>query len=133
MGSTNCDARASAPAATRMPSTRVRGERAVRTSVVMLLPPVDGEGDPFAATEAERREAAVEIAVLQCVQQRREHTGATPADRMSERGGAAGHVDAVPIPVESRTVGERLRREGFVRLDQVIVADRLSLSLHEIV
>ena len=63
-------------------------------------------------------------AILQRVEQRRQHAGAARADRMAERDRAAVHVDAVPVPAQPPAVGERLRRERLVRLDQIVVADR---------
>src|SRR4051794_36838499 len=114
------------------PSARMRGVRAARTSVVMSLSPGDRERHRVAAAEAERCEATLEIAILQSVQQRGEHARATRADGMTERDRAAVHVDAIPIPLQTGAVGERLRRERFVRFDQIVVADRRALFLHQV-
>src|SRR3954447_20925872 len=72
-GMANCDASAIAATAMRMPSARLRELRRARTSVVMSRLPGDGERHRISATEAERREAAVEIAILQSEQQGGEH------------------------------------------------------------
>ena len=62
---------------------------------------------------------ATSPAVLHRVEERGEHARAARADRMPERDRAAVHVHARPVPAELLAVGERLRRERLVRLDQV--------------
>ena len=57
------------------------------------LHPFDGERDAVAAAEAERRDAALQVAPLQRVEQRRQHARAARADRVAERDGAAVDVD----------------------------------------
>ena len=42
-------------------------------------------------------------------------------------------VDAVPIPAESVAVGDRLRREGFVGFDEIVVADARAVLSHQVV
>ena len=77
-----------------------------------------------AAAQAERGEAGLLAALLQRVEQRDQHARARGADRVPERDRAAVDVDAVPVPAERVAVGQRLRRERLVGLDQVEVADR---------
>src|SRR4029079_19721175 len=84
----------------------------------------DTQSHRVTATEAQRSEPALQSAVFQRVKQRGEHARAARPDRMAERDGAAVHVDPIPVPLQSLTVGYRLRRERLVRLDQIEVADR---------
>src|SRR3712207_1985479 len=93
---------------------------------------LDAHRDGVAAAEAERGESRARVAVLHGVQQRREHARAARADRVAERDRAAVHVDAVPVPAEPLPVGERLRGEGLVRLDELEVADLAARLLHEV-
>src|SRR6188508_3059172 len=127
-----CDETASAIAAITTPIARLRGVRTARASVVISLPSGDGERHRVAAAKAERREAGGEIPILQSVQQCGQDARAARADRVPERDGTAVHVDAVPVPLEHRAVGQRLRGERLVRLDQVVVADARAFLLHEV-
>src|SRR4051812_40390760 len=129
-GTAICDASASATATITTPIARLRGVRTARASVVMSLPSGDGERHRVAAAEAERREAGGEIPILQRVEQRGEHAAPARPDGVPERDGTAVDVDAVPIPLEPSAVGERLRREGLVGLDEVVVADARAFLLH---
>src|SRR4051794_36393521 len=51
---------------------------------------------------------------------------------MSKRDRAAIDIHPTPVPAELLTVGERLRRERLVRLDEVVVADLGTRLPHEI-
>src|SRR4051812_41758134 len=91
--------------------------------VVILVHPRDAEGNRVTTAEAQRREAALLVSILERVEQRRQHTRAARSDRMAERNRAAVYVHVVPVPVESRAVGKCLRGECLVRLDEIEVAD----------
>ena len=62
-----------------------------------LVLPLDRHPDAVAAAEAERRDAALQVAPLQRVEQRRQHAPAARADRVAERDGAAVHVDLLRV------------------------------------
>src|ERR1700730_11648559 len=49
---------------------------------------LDGDGGGFAAADAERGDAALQVLCLQRMQQRYDQAGAGGADRMAERAGA---------------------------------------------
>ena len=86
----------------------------------------DAERDGVAAAEAQRSESACAFGPAW----RRgasSDASAARANRMSQRDRAAIHVDAIPTPVESCPVRERLRRESLVGLDQIVVANRVPL------
>src|SRR6185312_3456989 len=72
------------------------------------------------------------VAILEGIQQSRQYTRATRANRMPERDRAAIHIHAVPVPLELIAVSQRLRRERFVRLDEIEIADRQAGLLHEL-
>ena len=54
---------------------------------------LDGKRDGVASAEAERRDAAMQIAALQFVKQRDENARAASTDWMAERDRAAIHID----------------------------------------
>jgi len=72
------------------------------------------------------------VAIAQRVQQRRQHPRAAGADGVTERDRTAMHIDPIPIPLQLLAIGERLRREGFVGFDEIVVTDRAALLAHEI-
>src|SRR5262245_34310766 len=124
-GIDTCDAAANAMAKPMMPSAvrplRVRdGVRVVILSVYSRY----AEGNCVAAAEAQRRQSATRIPILHRVQQRRQHPRATGTDRMAERDRAAVDVHTIPVPLETEPVGDRLRRERFVGLDEIVALDR---------
>ena len=51
---------------------------------------------------------------------------------MPERDRAAVHVHAIPRPAEPVAIGQRLRGERFIGLDQIVVADLGAGLLHEV-
>ena len=59
---------------------------------------LDRERDGLAAAQAERRDSASQTAILQRIEQRRQHARARGAERVSQRDGAAIDVDLVPVP-----------------------------------
>src|SRR5208282_722499 len=61
---------------------------------------LDAHGDPHAAADAERGEAALRVALLHLVEKGGKHARARGADRMAERYGAAVHVDLARVPAE---------------------------------
>ena len=87
------------------------------------LDALEGGCDGAAAAEAQRGETVAALAATELVQQRRHDPGAARADRMAERDRAAVDVDLRPVEAELAAVGERLRGERLVDLDQVEVLD----------
>src|SRR6185436_1181245 len=79
--------------------------------------------DRSAAAEAQGREAVVALAPAQLVQQGRDDSRSRGADGMAERDGPAVDVDLVPVEAELAPVGDGLRGECLVDLDEVEVAD----------
>src|SRR5690606_18839682 len=94
-----------------------------RWRFVYVSDALDRKRDGVATAEAERRDTALRVALLQRVQQCDQDARARRADRVTERDGAAVHVDAVPVPAQLATIGQSLHRERLVRLDQVVVVD----------
>src|SRR3954465_5858388 len=105
IGSTICDAAATAAANPTMPKAVTVAERwRGRASVIMrdcsLVDASNAECHGIAAAEAQRGQPALQPSVLQCVKQRREYTRPARADRVTERDRAAVDVDAIPIPLQ---------------------------------
>ena len=78
--------------------------------------------DGVAAAEAERRETRLRTAILHRVKKCRQNARAAGADRVAQRDRAAVDVHAIPVPAQPLAVGECLRRERFIRLDEIVVA-----------
>src|SRR5450759_5189786 len=83
----------------------------------------NAHGDAHAAADAQSGEALLGIALLHFMQQRHQHARAGCADWMAERDRAAVDVDLGGIPAEVLVDRAGLRREGFIGLDQVEIAD----------
>src|ERR1700761_1779687 len=83
----------------------------------------NAHSDAHAAADAQRGEALLRIALLHFVQQRHQYARTGGADRMADRDRAAIDVDLGRIPAEVLVDRAGLRREGFVGLDQVEIAD----------
>src|SRR5262249_45983096 len=81
--------------------------------------PFDSDCDAVAATETQRRDAAFQVAVLQRVEQRRQHPAPARSDRVAERNRAAIDVDFRGIDAELVQHGDGLHRERFVQLEEV--------------
>src|SRR5438309_1407939 len=83
--------------------------------------------------DAKRRQRALAAALFQSMDGRQGQPGARHAQRMAERDGAAMRVDVLGIvgKPELAQAYQRLRREGFVDLDQVEVADLELQPLHQ--
>ena len=88
------------------------------------LDPLDRHRHGPAAAEAQRREPVAALAPRQLVEQRRDDPRAAGPDRVPERDRAAVDVDAVPVEPELAAVGQRLRGERLVDLDQVVLVGR---------
>src|SRR5262249_7909173 len=88
------------------------------------LDPLDGERDAVAATQAERRDAPLEIPLLECVEQRRENARAAGPDRVAEGHRAAVDVDLPGIDPELLEHRESLHGERLVQLEQVDLVQR---------
>src|SRR5271168_4491538 len=84
----------------------------------------DAHRDPHSAADAQGRQTLLEVAPLHLVQQRHQHPPPGRADRMTERDGAAVHVDLLDIPAEILVDRASLGGEGLVGLDQVEIAGR---------
>src|SRR6185436_18743479 len=91
---------------------------------VMASDALERCGDRSAATEAQRREPVAAVASGQLVEQRRDDPGTRRPDRVAERDRAAVDIDLVPVEAERTAVGEGLRGERLVDLDQVERLDR---------
>ena len=79
--------------------------------------------DRSPAAEAERREALPPAAPPKLVEERRQDARARRADRVAERDRAAVDVDLVPVEAELVAIGQDLRGERLVDLDQIEVVD----------
>src|SRR5215813_7487214 len=91
---------------------------------------LDSEGEAVAAAHAERRDAALQMAIRQRVEERRENPAAARADRVSERDGAAVDVDLRWVEAEFANHGDRLHRERLVQFEEVDVLDLPADLLH---
>src|SRR5215207_2109550 len=85
--------------------------------------PLDAHGDAHAAADAQRRETLLGVAAAHLVEERDQDAGARGADRMADGDCAAVDVHDLRVPAHVLVDGERLRREGLVRLDEVEVLD----------
>ena len=65
-----------------------------------MLVALDAHGDTHAATDAQRGEALLGIALLHFMEQRHQHARTGGADRMADGDGAAVDVDLRGIPAE---------------------------------
>jgi hypothetical protein len=83
----------------------------------------DRDRGGFAAADAERGDAALEVLRLERMQQRDNQPSAGGADRMAERAGAAIDVELFPGNAEIALRRHRHHSEGFVDLEQVDVTD----------
>src|ERR1019366_5656476 len=83
----------------------------------------NAHGDAHAAADAQRSEALLGIALLHFMQQRHQHAPPGCADWMAERASHAVDVALGGIPAEVLVDRAGLRREGFIGLDQVEIAD----------
>src|SRR6185503_7365679 len=137
-----CDAAATAAANNTAPNTRsdAKTRRAfsrLETSVVdmsvdMSVDSRNAERHGIAAAETQRGEPGGLVAILERVKQRGEDARAARANRMTEGDRAAVHVHAIPIPRQALPVRNRLRRERFVRFDEIVISDRRAGALHQV-
>src|SRR5574338_1717177 len=84
---------------------------------------LDGHGHRSPAAQAEGGEAPATTAPPQLVQQRGQDARPGGADGVAEGDGTAVDVDAIPVEAELVAIGQDLRREGLVDLDQVEIVD----------
>src|SRR5262249_9311872 len=82
-----------------------------------------GEGDRFAAADAETGDAAPTARALQCGEQGYQDSCSTAADRMSERDGAAGDVDLVGNDSQRSLGGQGHDGKSLVDLEEIDLAD----------
>ena len=80
---------------------------------------LDSERNAHAAADAERGKALFGAAPLHFVQKRDKDAGARCADRMADRDRAAIDIHDRRIPAHVLVDGQGLRREGFIRLDEI--------------
>ena len=73
----------------------------------------------FSATQAERRQASLQPARPERMEQRHQDARAAAADRMPQGDSPAVDVDSVPVQSQILAIGEGLRGKGLVQLDQV--------------
>src|SRR5258708_13094127 len=83
----------------------------------------DRDGGGFAAADAERGDATLQIVRLERAEQRHDQPRAGGADRMTERTGAAVDVQLLPGNAEIALRGHRHHRKRFIDFEQVDVAD----------
>src|SRR5262249_2493544 len=100
-------------------------ERAAARSAAEYLGPLtlDAHRDTHAAADAQCREPLLGVALLHLVQQGHEHARARCANRMADRYRAAVNIDLGRVPAEVLVDRTGLRREGFVRFDQIEIVD----------
>src|SRR3954447_24037137 len=84
---------------------------------------LDDGGDAHAAADAERGQAALQVAALELVDQRAEDHRAGGAQRVAHRDGAAVDVDLLVVQVEVAHEAHGDRGERLVDLEQVDVVD----------
>lgn len=84
--------------------------------MVPSLDQLDRDGGAFAATDADGRDAAGLARRLQGVNKRDDDARARGADRVSQRTGAAMHIDLFMRHAHPRHEGHRDDGEGFVDL-----------------
>ena len=89
----------------------------------MRLQTLYRERDAVAAAQAERRDAAFEIPLLERVEKGREHARAASANRMAERDGATVHVHLARIETQLAQHGNGLDRERLVQFDQIDILE----------
>src|SRR5947199_8689669 len=98
----------------------------------MLIRALDAKRHCVASAEAKRGETGFGAAVLHCIKERREHTRTARTNRMAQRNRTTIDVHSLPVPTELFAIRECLRREGFIRFDEIELVDLLSGFLHEI-
>ena len=81
------------------------------------LVPFDGEGDGVSSAKAEGRDAELEFAALQFIEERDEDARSARTDRMAESDGAAVDVDFFGIKLELPRNGDGRDGESFVEFD----------------
>ena len=67
------------------------------------------------------------MTIVQCIQQGGQQTRPRGSKRMSQRDPPAVHVDLLPLPSQASqglAVGQHLRREGLVDLDEIDLGQR---------
>src|SRR5688572_16042793 len=70
----------------------------IKSSFISSFLAFNCEGDPHAAPDAQRSEAAFRVALLHFVEERHQHARAARADRMTERDRAAVDVHLLRVP-----------------------------------
>src|SRR6478672_2048521 len=91
--------------------------------VMNLRSALDGERNAHPATDAQRRQPALGIALLHLVQQRHEDARTRSTYWMADGDGAAVDVYDVGVPSHVLVDRDRLRGERLVRLDEVEIGD----------
>ena len=84
----------------------------------------DGDGCCFAATDAERGDAAAEIALREGSEQRDKDARTGCADGMAERAGAAVDINFLVGKAKIAHCGHRDNGEGLVDFEQVDIRKR---------
>src|SRR5438093_7605471 len=105
------------------PLTPIRGSGACTSSEDPGLDALEDRGDALAATDAQRREPVVLLALRELGDEREREPCAGGAERMAERDRPSVHVRPLSLEAEVLLDGEILRREGLVDLDEVHVLD----------
>src|SRR5688500_5519573 len=93
--------------------------RASSAVVVTSVQALERGRDGAATAEAQRRQAIAALAPVEFVEECRHDAGPARPDRVAQGDRAAVHVDLVPVETELPAVGEDLRGEGLVDLDEI--------------
>src|SRR5450631_730656 len=88
---------------------------------VFALSALDTHSNSHSTADAERGKPLLGVPFLHLVEQRGQYARAGGADRMADGDGAAIDVDLGRIPAEVLIDRASLRRESFIRFDQVEV------------
>src|SRR3990172_783458 len=80
---------------------------------------LEGHRHRAAAAEAERGESVAAVAPAQLIEQRRRDARPGRSDGVAQGDRSPVHVHLVPVEAELASVGQDLRREGLVDLDEV--------------
>src|SRR6266511_3208724 len=95
-----------------------------RSHLVMnLRSALDGERNAHPAADAQRRQAALGVALLHLVQQRHKDAGARSTDRMTDGDGTPVDIHDTGIPSHVLVDRDRLCGERFVRFDKIEIRD----------
>src|SRR3974377_690401 len=85
--------------------------------------PFHAHRNAHAAANAKSSEALFGVSLLHLIEQRHQHPAARCPDRVPNRNRSAIDVDLRSVPAKVLVDGTGLRGEGFVRFDEIEIAD----------